>query len=358
MHCPTCHFENMPEQTACARCGAALSASGGLVVEFMPPRAGGKKAWYPLLYRLNAAVDGYREWTIWRILAGLTGDDGFPARALLLTALSAVPGLGHWKGGRRRAAKIAFSAWLALALVAANAFGSDLTGATIGLLVGWHAVVMFDAGLRRHLGAVRRRWLMMAITLAVIAVPYAAIHRMIYAAFDFVRVPFDHAACGLEKNDLVLVTRGSYALEELDRGDVVAFVSTGNGRTRARQDLILELDTRGSVIGRIEALPHETVEISPAGLRLHPEFPDSTAVPLPGLPMPVEPATLQVPESHVLIPVPIQLPRGSIADAAVTDIWTKMFTVGPDDIQGRALLVYQPFWRRHVIRAPRESSRE
>ena len=354
MRCPNCRFENMPDQKACVQCGVALSAAGGLVVEFMPPRAEGKKTWYPLLYRFNAAVDGYRDWKIWRVFSALAGDESLPVEALLLTCLSVLPGLGHWKGGRRRGAKIAFFVWLALALIALNAFGSDLTGATIGLLVGWHAVVMFDAGLRRHLATVRRRWLMMAITLGIVAMPYVFIHHMIYRSFDFLRMPLDNVACGLKADDLVLVTRGSYELEELKKGDVVAFVSTGNGRTRARANLILELDTRGFVVGAIEALPNDKVEISAAGLCLHPEFADSVAVPRPGLPMPSEAVTLQIPEGHVLVPTPFQLPRGPIEDTAVKDIWTKTFMVGPGDIRGRAHLVYQPFWRRRFIRAAHE----
>ena len=135
---------------------------------------------------------------------------------------------------------------------------------------------------------------------------------------------------------------------------MVAYVSTGSGRTRAGANLYLELSTHGSVVGRIEALPGDKVEISAAGLRLDPEFADTVAVPRPGLPMPAEAVTLQIPEGHVLVPVPIKLPRRSILDSAVADIWTKVFMVGPSEIQGKVHLVYQPFWRRRFVKAAHE----
>lgn len=346
MQCPSCHFENMPNVKTCARCSAALVAARRPAAAFMPPRAGTRKAWYPLRFRWNAAVDGYRDWAVWRALVALTGETDLPPRSAVFTCLSLLPGLGHLVEGRRCRGTIALLGWLALVGTAVNVFGTSVTGMAIGLVVGWHAVVIFDAGVRRHLGSLRRRWLVLSVILVVTAIPYFVAHRWVYSEFDLLSIRQADAACGLETGDLVLVTRGSYTLDELEKGDVVAFTPTASGRIRLRANLYLDLNVGGTLVGRVEALSGEAFEISEAGLRLQPESFSSKARPRPGLPLPEEAMTLHVPEGHVLVPVPVPMQYRRIDDSAVKGFWTKMFMVRPSEIIGKASMIYQPLSRR------------
>lgn len=352
MQCPSCRFENMPNVETCARCGALLVASRAPAAAFMPPRAGSKKAWYPLHSRFNAAVDGYRDWAIWRAFVALAGNGNLPPRSALgYTCLSLFPGLGHLVDGRKRRGAVAFLGWLALVVIAINVFGTSLTGIAIGLLVGWHAVVIFDAGIRRPLDSIRRRWLVLATILALTAIPYFLIHRWVYLEFDLLRIRQADAACGLESEDVVLVDRGSYQLRDLARGDVVVFTPTQSGRVRVRGNLYLALNAHGTLVGRIEALSSETFEISETGLHLEPRSFSSVATARPGVPLPREALKLHVPKGHVLVPVPLQLPRGRIDDSVVEEIWTKMFMVHPGEVTGKVRMIYQPLSRRGPIAA-------
>jgi hypothetical protein len=145
MQCPNCHFENMPGNTACVRCGGSLQlATADVSVE--PPRAPRwakrVRPWLPWPSYRYQRGDVLRWWrsavpTMLTKPATLGTDMGVWLRML-------IPGWAQRHSGQPMRGAYYFFIWLAFAVLAVLAYGLWLGDVALLLMLCVHAVSILD----------------------------------------------------------------------------------------------------------------------------------------------------------------------------------------------------------------------
>ncbi|MGL4942402.1 MAG: hypothetical protein ACRC46_04340 [Thermoguttaceae bacterium] len=147
MQCTSCRFENMPQMTRCARCGAALTSDDATSV--VPPRAG---SWEK---RLRTA-------TLIRFVNNQFESLGRFGRLLRLDEVAtitlrncnvqtaslfwqaAIPGLSQLYLGRYQHARIFFFGFLAALFVTLVTLGTSISNIALGLVVSFFLMSIID----------------------------------------------------------------------------------------------------------------------------------------------------------------------------------------------------------------------
>ena len=148
--CPSCKFENMPQNQTCVRCGAILSGSD-VPVGVDPPRAGKFEKVLKLAavirttHRLTGVASDHLN-RAWQKSASLFQ---FQVRSNELTIFGMfwkgiLPGLPQWYAGRTPEDKIFFFGWLILGFLTLLTFGLPISNVLLGLTIAWHLASIID----------------------------------------------------------------------------------------------------------------------------------------------------------------------------------------------------------------------
>ncbi|MFC1671648.1 hypothetical protein ACFL01_00795 [Planctomycetota bacterium] len=349
MECPTCQFENMPGAVACTRCGAQLVVTGPTTPEdFVPPRAGGMKHLRPLTYLFHRLVDLLPVRMPEHLARVFRGDAVLSGESLVAMLLSACPGLGHVLDGRPKAALIAFGVWAVILTLLASFFYGTSRGVLLGMLMSWHAVVVFDAGrLQVHAKNFRVRLRLMLFILVVAGVTYFSLSGMADRYVHFLSSPYDIQAVGISGGDVLSVR---LRVDEWRRGDVVAISRMSSGRIAIGSETYLDAGTYGVTIGRIVALSGDQVVVGPDGITVNGESVDMSALPEGNIPLPGNPVSFTLQKNEVLAVFPTRNIRYRGNADISTILWTRVYCMQIRDLYGRVTGVYLPLNHRKAVR--------
>ena len=345
MRCPSCGFENMPGRDACGRCGAQLVASGEHAAEeFMPARAGAGKRLRPFGYWLNRVLDGRPRGAYLRLARFLRGSSRIPGVSMAAMLLSVLPGLGHLLSGRRRAALVAAGVWLLAVFVTANFYTGAPRQVLVGLLVAWHAGVVFHAGrVWRTTPAAFDRVRVMLLVLVIATAAYLGVDAVARSHVRFVPTPYAIASLDMREGDVLTFrpNRGT-----LRRGDVCLVVDTLYRGVHNVGGGYVDFRIVDGMVIRLIALPGDTVEVSADGVKVNGEFLDAGDMPGRGIPLPEEPVSVTVPEKSVLAVWSVRLAYEGNLRRLASGIWRRMYVVPVSHVAWRATGVYLPLTRR------------
>jgi hypothetical protein len=354
----------MPRQTSCARCQSVLQLSGPVPLEELtPPRAGFFKSFRPVQYALNRVVDRWfaRADPEFRSSPGRIAGVSFSpfgVDAVAPMVVSIVPGAGHIMKGRWLRGLLFFAIWLVLIGLLVS-FYVGVTGVVLFLaLILFHVFVVMDAGLGGRplpeLGFLLRPAL---LVLALWAAGYGALDWMITRRIEFVESMFELPARGLHKGDTLLVKLIPGLFPSLlERGDMVVVHRAKRLVVRLDRDLVGAVAAGGYSVGPVVALPGETLELSPDGVKVNGELLDPAILPGGSTPLPKEPIEFQVSEDQAVAVFSLSgsMTRGDTdrfrySDKVLGAIWTQMFFVGGKDISGKVWGIYLPLSRRRFF---------
>jgi len=351
VQCPACGFENMPNQEACARCRAQLKAAETLdPKDVRPPRAGILGFVRPAQYVVNRMIDCLPSRMSERLSHLFVGGETLPGSAAAAIVLSVAPGLGHLLDGRRRAALIAFAAWAVVVALAVNFYAGLAGGLLVGLVVGVHTSVMFDAGrVRRYAATLRSRFHVMILLLIVVGFGYFLVDRMVRSRINFVTAAFGLAAADVVPEDCLLVSRRAAACR---RGDLVIASSSDRARYAAGHERYIDLSIQGEAVFVVVAVAGDDLQVSPEGIRVNGSLMHPDDLPDGWVPLPRKPLTMTVPDGRVVALCPVQ----SVPVMAAPEhlevalfIWEHLYLMRTSNIRGRAVGVYLPITRRHFF---------
>lgn len=147
MQCTSCRFENMPQMTQCARCGAALAGDDAVAVT--PPRAGNWEKRFRLATLIRFVNNQFESLGRFGRLLRLDGVAAVTFRTCNIRTASlfwraAIPGLPQLYLGRNQHARIFFFGYVAALLVTILTLGTTLSSIAIGLVVSFHLMSIID----------------------------------------------------------------------------------------------------------------------------------------------------------------------------------------------------------------------
>lgn len=348
MQCPICGFENISGQETCARCHTLLKVTKRLSPEDLtPPRAARGRIVRRLSYFLNRVRESCAGWKFSEYWRAVVGTKSLPGEALAAILASVLPGFGHLLTGRTARAGAAFGVWVTLAILTANFYHGAPRTLLVGCLVGWHAVVLFDAGrVNDHLAEVLDRLRVMAPVLLLTAASYYGITVLIGHYFMFLETPTEIRALSVKSGDVLRFRRGT---SDIRRGEVVAHSFQGgyfaDGRW-VRTRYYANIDVW--VMGIVTALSRDEVTVGPDGVVVNGSPVDPGTLPAQHYPFPRSSIAFEVPSGQVMVVSPVN-PNEYVNQNLADDIWRMLYCVPEADVYGRAVSVYLPLLRRHTL---------
>jgi len=344
--CPVCHFENMPGLTRCARCQAMLVVTESVAGDDLaPPRAGRWK-------RLRLGFYTLRRWGLWPQARGAKSRRRKrpkrvairrPSRVLRAVIWGTIPGGGFWFRKERRTALDVFLGWLVL-LTASAMFAGDSVGAMlITLTMAWHfattmAPAFLATGESRSDSTTSRFWGLAALYAAMnIGTLYSLGWMGVRLFVGFYHTTMASPALDVRVGDILLIRRRQPP--RLKIGDIVLvrfstgyYPYLGQYRVNSRQ-------SPGLVVG----LPGDKLEVRNGGLLRNGQ-------PVNSLPTTFDGAVRYTPAwGRAVVAVPFEGYRDN-RRVGGRGIEYGISSVDVSAIEGRAVMVYQPLSRRHLLR--------
>lgn len=255
MQCQRCHFENMPGQQRCFKCGSVLESQGAILNVHPPRMAGWKRPWRGLFRVLRKRggrlkVDKLPDvpmdwWPDYR--DGLWG-----------LVLSIIPGFAHFLYGHFKRIRNLLIAWFVCMSLSAALFSTPWGWALFGIGGTIHAWIALDAGLREKLAAVRERLIALLFLFALFFIGYYILVQVLFPSISFQRIAFGVSPSGVHSGDtLLLRSLGDHA-QSLARGDFVSY-----------QGRAINAGGTWPAVGQVVALPHETVKMDSQGFHVN-----------------------------------------------------------------------------------------
>ncbi len=258
MKCSNCGLANLDHVAKCVKCGQNLDESNSPSnienLQTYPPRANKFiKSIRNIFYKLNRDIGkvpdtnshaSYEERDKSSFLAELY-------QVSIPSLVSVIPGLGHWKHGRRFIAEVIFFLYVSCLVLGIFFYGSILSNIFFGMMISIHAISIFDVYNLNWGNDFRHRLHCMALIVIVIFSGYYLAYRQITSRVIGFRIPFDYLAPEIKLNDFVLATRRS----TYQRGQLVFF---SRERMQARLEMFVE---HGNFVDKIIACPEDTVLI-------------------------------------------------------------------------------------------------
>jgi hypothetical protein len=334
VRCARCHFENIPGQERCVRCGSVLEA-GAAALEVHPPRM---PAWRrPFRY--------FTRWLRSHRPAGSRRPAVAPRRAgsdlLFGLALNVVPGLGYLLRGRWREVRLLVAAWLVLVSAGIFFYGSTAGSLLLGLAIGIHTWIALRFSLFREITDFAGRAVATLLLVAVLAGLYRGVPRLLLPGYTGAYTALTIPDLNVRTGDYLLVRRrrGSQALP---RGTLV-LVHPPRQRNMQRDPLD---DGRAQMLGQIVGLPGEVVHVRGNVYVVGEQILKPERFPVPPW-LRDRPVHVQVPADSYFVSSPYEV---TVRGRQVTDEAIRNVSVFPaDEIRGRAFLRWWPLSRRGFI---------
>jgi len=341
MQCPRCHFENMPGQSRCFKCGSVLDAKEA-AVNVHPPRVAKWKRPFRLTIRWLRRHTKTKRQTQGR--HGDTPWDTLPPGAVSGLLLSIIPGLAHLVAGRFSNVRWYCPAWLILLAGAVYLFGSAWGFALLGLAIGIHAWVAFSYSLNKNCTEPSDKITWLFAIIIVLALLYWGVRRTVFADFIWAYTNLTIPSEKIETGDCLLARRTLADVNSIKRGSLV-LVSVRTERN------VRGLWQRGREIGRmivqVIALPGEQVTITQDGFGVDGEWLDPNEYPFPQwLRRTRNPVTIAIPDGCYFVSSEYEF-RGA------APVWTLIrdaCVIRARDIQAQAIMVWFPVHRRRFLR--------
>ncbi|MBN1257188.1 MAG: S26 family signal peptidase [Planctomycetes bacterium] len=313
--------------------------------DLLPPRAGWKKFFRPLLTPIRRFCAYIRWEKPEKALRIFMGGKIYPGESITAMVFSIIPGLGHRIAGRPGAALIAFGIWAVILVGLVNFYSGQIGGILAGLLISWHAVVIFDAGkVQQHVKNAGARIYMIVVLLLLVTCGYLFVNAVVTNYVMIINSPTEIEKIDLLTGDIVVIDLDSYEEAEPQRGDVVAFrpmeyFVNENGRLYANHR------AEEYMLARVVAIAGDRVKITPEGVKVNGKAvpPESYAAGV--MAFPEKPLGFTVDSGYVFIPFPLRVREG--APSMRDTIWTQAYDIPVKEIAGSTSGVYLPIWRRH-----------
>ncbi len=343
MQCAVCDFENMSDQQRCVRCGAQLILTGQEMAEdYMPPRSKGSRKLRPVQYFFNRMLEKKDFGLLGRLARFFGKSNMLPGWSIAAMLFSVIPGLGHLLDSRIKSGVISFSVWVGFAIMVALHCVGVVGTVLSGMMFGWHASVVFHAGrIKEHIIDTRKRIRTVLAILVVTFTIYALIFITIYSYIDFMTCAFDVAALDLRKGDTLLIREGRFKAEDLQRGDIIS-VNFSSLRDSGGYGIRISDVGAAEVLG----LPGDKIQISSEGFTVNSDLIEPDMLAKGSLPMPDVAISIIVPESHVYAVCPF---GGKIEGRVAVRVWRDLLVIKAEEIQGKAIGIYLPMYRRHFF---------
>lgn len=329
MQCQRCHFENMPGQQRCFKCGSILEGEV-TILDVHPPRmAAWKRPWRHLARHLKPQrlpkerpVNPNRDPFI--------DDFNMAIRGLVL---SIIPGLGHAKIGNFRRVSPVVLSWVVDIIIALLVFPSTWGWIALFTSAALHAWLALDAGTLRQINEPNHRFIAVLTGFGLCAGAYSLLALNIPPGVSYVRTPLAMPGHNIINGD-ILRFRDLEPNESVKRGDIVRF------HARATNDW----DSTNRAVGQIIGFPGELVTIAQGCYYVNDVPLPSEAFPPPrwvgGMkrPLLVEPGQYFIGSEYS--------PRGP----GLTHSGTKMaFLVDQNSVSACATMLWWPMTRRHRL---------
>lgn len=341
MQCPRCHFENMPGQSRCFKCGSVLDAKEA-AVNVQPPRmAKWKKPFRLTVRRLRRLKKTNRS-----LRAG-RGDITWgtsPPGAVSGLLLSIIPGLAHLAAGRFSRVRWYCLAWLILLVGAGYLFGSTWGFAMLGLAIGIHAWVAFNYSLNKNCTELSDKigWLF-AIIIAL-ALLYWGVRRTVFADFIWAYTNLTIPSEKIETGDCLLARRTLADVNSIKNGSLVLVSVRTERNVGGRRQRDREV---GRMIVQVIALPGQQVTITQDGFSVDGEWLDPNDYPFPQwLRKTRNPVTIAIPDGCYFVSSEYELRGAAPVETFIRDACV----IRARDIQAQAIMVWFPVHRRRFLR--------
>jgi type IV secretory pathway protease TraF len=274
MKCSRCHFENIPGQERCLKCGSVLEA-GGAVADIHPPRmrVGG------------GVIRGLARWFRGRRRVRKKSPDGnirprltkVASDGLVGLVISVIPGLAHLINGRFREVRWHVLLWFVVLSSGLFLFGSQAGSLLIGLAIGLHAWIGIKFGLFREIVGLVERVVIVLVLVLLLTSLYWAAPRVAFRGYTGGYTTLTIPDLNVSAGDYLLVRRIAQPADQLARGTLVLFRPPRFRNTR--QDLLG--GQQGLMVGQIVGLPGETVEIRDVSFAVEGQVLDRNRYPVP-----------------------------------------------------------------------------
>lgn len=332
MQCQRCHFENMPGEPRCFKCGSVLEAPVGALDVHPPRMASWKRPWRGLSRRLrrHSPVDAVES----KLPTQWASDN---ADIIWGISLSVVPGFAHLlKGGVRR---ILWPWLLWLVFLALNAFlfRTAWGWRALGVAAALHAWIVFDFALRGHLKEGLERVFAVLSIFAALMLAYVCLALFCVPGMAFIRTPMSIPDANVISGDTLLLRTLLDDSPPLTRGTLVAFQARAIGRSGTR-----------TTIGQIVGLPDELLVIDQHVYTVNGRTLSADEYPVPAW-FPRQRIEVRVRPHHYFVSSAYRArgARGVGSDAVKT-----LCLVNKEAIESRATMLWWPLNRRHRLNAP------
>lgn len=353
MQCQRCHFENIPGQQRCFKCGSILEGEI-TILDVHPPRMPPwKRPWRRLARHLQPNFKPKAEQP--------THPDREPwlddlPHALAGILWSLIPGLGHviLRRGLHRVS-LPLLAWVVDMAMALWQLPAAWGWTALGIGAGIHAWLALDAGLLSQLRRVQQRlaavsvgflgFIAVYITLAWLIQPFNPSNprHLRLARHFFARTSLAVPAEQIHVGDTLRLRTWDPNLP-LPRGALVRFPAPT--LVRRRRHPIRRTSSGVHIIGEVIGLPQEVVEIRAGRYYVNQIALDPGRYPVPGWLMHNTLAPTQVPVGRFFVSTEYNrsnraLPSQMIRQACLVD---------SNDIDGLATMLWNPSSRRHRLK--------
>lgn len=339
MKCSRCHFENIPGQGRCFKCGSVLEAVGSLV-NVHPPRMSawrrpgrGLARWFRHHTTVAEKLPGER---VRRGLNRLVSD------GMVGAAFSIAPGLPHLVTKRFREVRLLVLLWAAFLATGLFLYGHIAGVVLIGLAIGVHAWIAIQFGLLTEITGFIERMITVLLVMGCFAAVYWATPRVVFRGYTSGYTAMDIPDRQIRNGDYFLVRRIDAREETLSRGALVLV------RPQRFENNRLDMfSQRPTMIGQIVGLPGETVRVVENAFVVEGQTLSTSQFPVPRWLGSRGPSVFVRPGTY-LVSLPYAIQGGQAAGLTAQTVRAAcLFEKGV--IEGQAFMCWWPLRRRGFI---------
>lgn len=343
MQCPHCNSFLPPGASDCWQCGyrAGQQRTAPADVNVHPPRAS------QLAKRLRKIVYAYRlESFATKLLEKTTlqmAQHGYAVNMVL----SVIPGLGHWRSGRSRLARLYFATFIGLLLLAVLLWGYALAQLIVAAMIFLHLYCILDnARAQFAVQPILNRLIWSAIIgFALLLCVYLPMDWLRRSLVNDIIVTYDTHSTLVAQGEMLLINP-RIDPDKLRRGDIVLLEIKGE---YFREFGYLEQFylPNSQVLDRVLALSGDTIAFKPDGIWVNDQQLSPEQYPINAQTLP-DTGTWVVPPRCCFIYLS-GLDFKNIASNLSQKLRLQRSLVAFQQIRGRAFMVYTPIGKRRFL---------